>query len=107
MDFTYSGNEEEDMRDFTVRETERLKFVTGRSGEETQEEVKEKEKVAEVEEEGADDEEKKEALDPSLILYNKYKALEEEVLAKVGIKKGEMDRRSSKQAANLKSLLKP
>ena len=38
-----SASEEEDTRDFTVRETERLKFITGR-GEEEKTEEKDKNK---------------------------------------------------------------
>lgn len=105
-----SANEEEDTRDFTVRETERLKFITGRGAEDKVKDHKDKDKEEEVEEEVEGEEVvKKEILPPSLILYNKYKALEDEVLTKVGMRKTETEtsRRASKQAANLKSLLKP
>ena len=76
---THSASEEEDTRDFTVRETERLKFITGRGEEEKAEEKekdKDREEVEEEEEEGEENE-RKEVLPPSLILFNKYKALEE------------------------------
>ena len=75
---THSASEEEDTRDFTVRETERLKFITGRGEEKADEKDKEKdrEEVEEEEEEGEENE-RKEVLPPSLILFNKYKALEE------------------------------
>ena len=75
---THSASEEEDTRDFTVRETERLKFITGR-GEEEKAEEKDREKDREEveEEEEGEENERKEVLPPSLILFNKYKALEE------------------------------
>ena len=62
-----------------MRETERLKFITGRGEEEKAEEKdkeKEREEVEEEEEEGEENN-RKEVLPPSLILFNKYKALEE------------------------------
>ena len=104
-----SASEEEDTRDFTVRETERLKFITGRGEEEkTEEKDKNKDKdkgIDEVEEEEeeveGEENERKEVLPPSLILYNKYKALEEEVLAKVGMTK------KDRTTAQLTSLLRP
>ena len=98
-----SASEEEDTRDFTVRETERLKFITGRGEEEKAEDKdkdKEREEVEEEEEEGEENE-RKEVLPPSLILFNKYKALEEEVLAKVGMTK------KDRTTAHLTSLLRP
>ena len=100
-----SASEEADTRDFTVRETERLKFITGRGAEEKEEEKKEKDKEEVEDEEGEGEVEKKEILPPSLILFNKYKALEQEVLAKVGMTKKTMG--PAKQIANLKALLKP
>ena len=97
-----SASEEEDTRDFTVRETERLKFITGRGEEEKAEEKdkdKDREEVEEEEEEEGEEYERKEVLPPSLILFNKYKALEEEVLAKVGMSK------KDRTKAHLTSLL--
>ena len=105
--FLFSESEEADTRDFTVRETERLKFITGRGSEDKKEE-REKEREDEVEEDGGEEVEKKEILPPSLILYNKYKVLEEEVLAKVGMTKKDKEDLAKRQAlgANLKNLLK-
>jgi hypothetical protein len=63
-----------------VRETERLKFITGRGEEEKAEEKekeKEREEAEEEEEEEGEENNRKEVLPPSLILFNKYKALEE------------------------------
>ena len=85
-----------------MRETERLKFITGRGEEEKAEEKdkdKDREEVEEEEEEEGEEYERKEVLPPSLILFNKYKALEEEVLAKVGMSK------KDRTKAHLTSLL--
>ena len=104
-----SASEEEDTRDFTIRETERLKFITGRGEEEKAEDKdkdKDQEEVEEEEEGEGEENERKEVLPPSLILFNKYKALEEEVLAKVGMTKKERTTAHLNQS-HPTSLLKP
>ena len=71
------ASEEEDTRDFTLRETERLKFITERSvgaGEEA-DKKKEKDKKGggeEPEAEEAADETKEEEITPEQQLYNHY-----------------------------------
>ena len=71
------ASEEEDTRDFTLRETERLKFITERSvgaGEEG-DKKKEKDKKGggeEHETEEAADESKEEEITPQQQLYNHY-----------------------------------
>jgi hypothetical protein len=105
-----SSSEEADTRDFTVRETERLKFITGRGAEEKEDEKGKGREEEEEVEEGGEEVERKEVLSPSLILFNAYSALEEEVLAKVGMtkrQKSQQERRASGLTTSLKSLLKP
>ena len=99
--------EESDTRDFTIRETERLKFITGRSvgSEEESKSDKKSEKgdKEEDEENGGTEEQKEEELSPSMILYNRYKKMEAEVLAKVGMTK----KASSNGNGNGKKVMKP
>ena len=97
-----TSTEESDTRDFTIRETERLKFITGRSvGSEDDAKSEKKsdkgDKSIDDEENGVD-EEKEEELSPSVILYNRYKKMEQEVLAKVGMTKKPLDDAKRKQS---------
>ena len=117
-----AATEESDTRDFTIRETERLKFITSRSvttEEETKTEKKEKkgEKIKGKEEEEPEEEAKEEELSPSQKLYNQYLELEEEVLIKIGLRQPKVeekrktslmggDRRKS-SLSPLKGFLKP
>merc|ERR1711915_220415 len=85
-----TSTEESDTRDFTIRETERLKFITGRSvesEEDAKSEKKSEKGEKEEEEEKGVEEEKEEELSPSVLLYNRYKKMEEEILIKVGMMK--------------------
>ena len=116
--------EEEDTRDFTIRETERLKFITSRSvttesenKAEKKEKKGEKAKGKEEEEEEPEEEVKEEELSPSQKLYNHYLELEEETLIKIGFRQPKVeekrktsllggDRRKS-SLSPLKGFLKP
>ena len=115
------ASEEEDTRDFTLRETERLKFITGRSVG-TEEEAKKDEKKdqksdKEQSEEVEVEEKKEEELTPGEKLYNHYMQLEDEVLIKMGLRQAKVeerrksslggDRRKSSTAAVMKGFLKP
>eukprot|EP00090_Calanus_glacialis_P021332 TRINITY_DN32910_c0_g1_i1.p1 TRINITY_DN32910_c0_g1~~TRINITY_DN32910_c0_g1_i1.p1 ORF type:complete len:311 (-),score=94.34 TRINITY_DN32910_c0_g1_i1:67-999(-) len=110
-----TSTEESDTRDFTIRETERLKFITGRSvgSEDDSKSDKKSEKGdKEEDEENGAEEEKEEELSPSAILYNRYKKMEAEVLAKVGMTKkatNNVDRKKSIMPTGNKAfdLLKP
>ena len=108
-----------------MRETERLKFITGRSVASDEDAKSEKksekgEKAAVEEEESEEKEEKEEELSPSLQLYNKYLKLEDEVLIKVGLRQPKVEekkksiaeierdrRKSSVKPPELKKFLKP
>ena len=121
------ASEQEDTRDFSLRETERLKFITGRSTEAEQETMtvksskkteKKGEKTREKDEEEAD-EEKEEELTPAQQLLEHYLKMEDEVLVKMGLRqpkveekrKGSLggDRRKSSinPASLMKGFLKP
>ena len=126
------ASEEEDTRDFSLRETERLKFITERSvgaGDEGDKKDK-KDKKGEMEEPEAEEAEetKEEELTPQQQLYNHYlkvgslkapksinsylsfiSQLEDEVLVKMGIRKAKVEqgRKSSIGADRRKSSLSP
>ena len=110
------ASEEEDTRDFTLRETERLKFITGRSTEAEQETAvvktskKEKkgEKAREKDEEEAE-EEKEEELTPAQQLLEHYLKMEDEVLVKMGLRQPKVEerRKSSLGGDRRKSSINP
>ena len=109
------ASEEADTRDFTLRETERLKFITGRSTEADQETAvksskKEKkgEKTREKDEE-EEGEEKEEELTPAQQLLEHYLKMEDEVLVKMGLRqpKVEEGRKSSLGGDRRKSSINP
>ena len=119
------ATEEADTRDFTLRETERLKFITGRGGGSGEEEAatradkKEKkgEKAEEEREEEAE-ESNEEQLSPQQKLYQHYLQLEEEVLIKMGLRQAKVEekrkssigvdrRKSSMMSPAMKGFLKP
>jgi len=111
------ATEEEDTRDFTLRETERLKFITGRSVGSEEEKKSSKgdkkdkkgEKDKEKEEEEEIVEKKEEELTPEQKLYNYYLQVEDEMLIKIGIRKprSEERRKSSIGGDRRKSSINP
>ena len=117
-----SASEEEDTRDFTMRETERLKFITGRAvGDDDDAAASDKKdkKTAQgkEEEEEETEEQKEEELTPEQKLLNYYLAMEDEVLIKMGLRKPKLEerrkssiggdrRKSSVSTSLMKSFLK-
>ena len=85
-------SDQEETRDFTERETERLLFVTERSSVKDGDKAKgEKNKEEDDDEDEEGGRVKRVVEPPDVVLYRRYKELEEQVLEKLGISKARQD----------------